>query len=172
MLHCSACPAVCLTQCSRCSVLLPDPFFICVGMIPSPPAFVNLLWLRKPERVRFKVAMLVYCCLHGIASQYLTAALYRTAEVDSRRWPQSADSEPLIAPWSRLVTMDNYSFSVTEPRVWNILSLTIRSTQSLASFKSQLKTFPVWQRVGRILPRPRPACRKRRLMAIPLLMYS
>jgi hypothetical protein len=30
----------------------------------------------------------------------------------------------------------------------------------------------VWQRVGRILPRPRPACRKRRLMAIPLLMYS
>jgi hypothetical protein len=31
---------------------------------------------------------------------------------------------------------------------------------------------PVWQRVGRILPRPRPACRKRRQMAVTLRMNS
>jgi hypothetical protein len=28
---------------------------------------------------------------------------------------------------------------------------------------------PVWQRVGRILPRPRPACRTRRLMGVPFI---
>ena len=105
------------------------------------PALIDLHWLRVPERVRFKVATLVYRCLHGLAPQYLTASLHRTVEVDSRRRLRSADSELLIVPRSRLVTMGDRSFSVAGPRIWNSLPLTIRSTQSLASFKRQLKTF-------------------------------
>ena len=40
------------------------------------PALVDLHWLRVPERVRFKVATLVYRCLHGLGPQYLTASLH------------------------------------------------------------------------------------------------
>jgi len=34
-------------------------------------ALVNLHWLRIPERIQFKVAVLVYNVLHGLAPQYL-----------------------------------------------------------------------------------------------------
>ena len=36
MLHCTACPTTFTTRCSRCSMLPPDPFFVCVGLITSP----------------------------------------------------------------------------------------------------------------------------------------
>ena len=60
-------------------------------------------WPRVLERVRFKVATLVYRCLHGLAPQYLTASLHTTVEVDSRRRLRSADSELLIVPRSGLL---------------------------------------------------------------------
>ena len=45
------------------------------------PALIDLHWLRVLERVRFKVATMIYRCLHVLAPQYLTAALHRTVEV-------------------------------------------------------------------------------------------
>jgi hypothetical protein len=99
------------------------------------PVLVDLHWLRVPERVRFNVVTLIYGWLHGLAPQYLNAALHRTFEIDSTRRLQFVDSELLIVPRSRLVTMSERSFSVAGPRIWNSLPLTIRSTQSLASFQ-------------------------------------
>jgi hypothetical protein len=81
----------------------------------SHPALINLHWLRVPGRVEFKVAMLAYCCLHGLAPQYLTAALHRTVEVNSRCRLRSADRELLLILQSRLITMGDHSFLVAEP---------------------------------------------------------
>ena len=50
--------------------------------------------------------------------------LHKTVVVDSRRRLRSADSELLIAPRSRLVTMGDGSLSVAGPRIWNSLPLT------------------------------------------------
>jgi hypothetical protein len=41
----------------------------------------------------------------------------------------------------RIFTTGDRSISIGGPRIWNSLPLAIRSTQSLASFKRQLKTF-------------------------------
>jgi hypothetical protein len=60
------------------------------------PVLIDLHWLHVPERARFQVATLVYRCLHGLAPQYLTAALHRTVEVDSRRRLQFADIKLLV----------------------------------------------------------------------------
>ena len=43
----------------------------------------ELRWLRAPERIMFRLAVLVYRCLHGLAPSYLAAELHRMSDVDS-----------------------------------------------------------------------------------------
>jgi hypothetical protein len=115
--NCTAHPTIYLytTRHSRCSMLPPDPFFVCVGLMTSPPALVDLHRLRVPERVRCKVATTVWpLSKRANWHQYSTAALHRTVEVDSRRRLRSADSELLIVQKFRLVTIGDRSLSVVD----------------------------------------------------------
>lgn len=106
------------------------------------PALVELHWLSAVDRVNFKVATLVYRCLHDLAPPYLSSTLHRVAEVDCRRrLRSSADTDILLVPRSRLVTVGDRSFPVAGPRTWNFLPEAVRSASSLSSFKRQLKTF-------------------------------
>jgi len=57
-------------------------------------ALVNLRWLRIPERIQFKVAVLVYKVLHGLASQYL-GPLTHVSNLPGRRTLRSACTNPL-----------------------------------------------------------------------------
>ena len=106
------------------------------------PALIELHWLSAVDRVNFKVATLVYRCLHGLAPPYLSSTLHRVSEVETRRrLRSSADTDILLTPRSRLVTARDRSFSVAGPRIWNDLPETVRAAPSLSSFKRQLKTF-------------------------------
>jgi len=70
----------------------------------------------------------------------LSSSLYCVADIDSRRrLTSSADTNILLVPRSRLVTVGDRSFPVTKPRTWNNLPASIRSAPSLLSFKRQLK---------------------------------
>ena len=98
--------------------------------------------MNAVDRVNFKVAMLVYRCLHDLAPPYLSPTLHRVADVECRRrLRSSADTDMLLVPRSRLVTVDDRSFPVAGPRTWNNLSEAVRSAPSLPSFKRQLKLF-------------------------------
>ena len=100
-----------------------------------------LHWLSAVDRVNFKVATLVYRCLHDLAPPYLSSTLHHVSEVDSRRRLRtSAETDILLVPRSRLVTVGDRSFPVAGPRTWNNLPETVRSAPSLQSFKRQLKT--------------------------------
>jgi hypothetical protein len=106
------------------------------------PALVELHWLSAADRVTFKVATLVYRCLHEAAPRYLSSALHLVADVDTRRrLRSSADTQLLVTPRSRLVTAGDRSFKVAGPRIWNSLPSAVRAAPSLLSFKQQLKTF-------------------------------
>ena len=105
------------------------------------PALMELHWLSAVDRVNFKVATLVYRCLHGLAPPYLASSLHRVTELDSRRRLRSSvDTDILLVPRSRLVTVGDRSFPVAGPRTWNNLPETVRSAPSLLSFKQRLKT--------------------------------
>ena len=105
------------------------------------PALMELHWLSAVDRVNFKVAMLVYRCLHGLAPPYLASSLHHVTELDSRRRLRSSvDTDILLVPRSRLVTVGDRSFPVAGPRTWNNLPETVRSAPSLLSFKQRLKT--------------------------------
>ena len=105
------------------------------------PALMELHWLSAVDRVNFKVATLVYRCLHDLAPPYLASSLHRVTELDSRRRLRSSvDTDILLVPRSRLVTVGDRSFPVAGPRTWNNLPETVRSAPSLLSFKQRLKT--------------------------------
>jgi hypothetical protein len=58
-------------------------------------ALVSLHWLRVPERIKFKIAVLMYRVLQGAAPQYLRQFV-RVADVPSRQRLRSAVTDRLI----------------------------------------------------------------------------
>jgi len=47
------------------------------------PFLRQLHWLRAPERIQFKLAVLVYKCLHGTAPSYLADELHCPADFEA-----------------------------------------------------------------------------------------
>ena len=75
---------------------------------------VNLRWLRIPERIQFKLALLVYKVLHGLAPQYL-GPLTRVFNLPGRRALRSAGTNQLDIPFVRLSTVGGRAFVVAGP---------------------------------------------------------
>jgi len=73
------------------------------------PLLHRLHWLRMPERVSFRLAVLVYCCLHGSAPGYLASDLQRVSHLNAlrlhQRWSLQALCVLLLAtaPFQRLL---------------------------------------------------------------------
>ena len=88
------------------------------------PLLRDLHWLRVPQRIEFKLAVLVFRCLHGIAPQYLARELCRVVDMDCRRRLRSASTLELHVPPTRRVTVGDCAFAVSAARVWNGLHLT------------------------------------------------
>ena len=78
-------------------------------------------WLRAPERIDFKLAVLVYRALQDTAPRYLSDLLRRVADLPSRRRLRSATSSQLDVRPSRLVTVGDRSFASAGPKLWNSL---------------------------------------------------
>ena len=100
------------------------------------PILKSLHWLPIAERVIFKVALLVYKCLHNLAPKYLEELLQRHVPARPLR---SSSMNRLVKPPHRLKHTEK-AFSVGGPNVWNALSLKSREAESLSTFKANLKT--------------------------------
>ena len=100
-------------------------------------ALVSLHWLRVPERIQYKVAMLTYKVLHDTTPRYL-GPFDRAADLPGRRSLRSAITSRLVVPSSRLSTVGSRSFSVSGPRVWNALPEDVVSAPSLSTFRRRL----------------------------------
>ena len=78
-------------------------------------ALISLHWLRIPERIRYKVAVLTYKVLHGSAPRYL-GPLVRVADLPGRHALRSAGTNRLVVPY-----VGSRAFPVAGPQVWNRL---------------------------------------------------
>jgi len=101
------------------------------------PLLRELNWLRVPERIDFRLAVLVYRCMNGTA---LGSELQRVADIESRRRLRTASSPSLHVPWSLHRTIGDRAFPVAAAKVWNALPPSITSLPSLGTFKCALKT--------------------------------
>jgi len=100
------------------------------------PLLHDLHWLRVPQRIEFKLAVLAFCCLHGMAPPYLARELRRVADMDSRLHCAST-FELNIPPTCRLIQR---TFGVTAARIWNSVPSDVTASPSLSVFKRWLKT--------------------------------
>jgi len=103
-------------------------------------ALVCLHWLRVPERVEYKIAVLTHKVLCGTAPRYL-GPLNRVADVSGRRSLRSSGTNRLVVPPFRLSTVGSRAFPVAAAKIWNALPDSLVSITSLQSFRRHLKTF-------------------------------
>jgi hypothetical protein len=101
-------------------------------------ALAILHWLRIPEHVNFKLAVMAFRVLHGQAPPYLSH-LVRVADLPGRQRLRSASSYQLSVPAYRLYTIGRWSFSVAASTVWNSLPVAVQSSPTLSVFCQRLK---------------------------------
>ena len=101
------------------------------------PHLKALHWLPIRLRIDFKILLLTFKVLNGMAPKYLCDLL------KYRETPHSLRSESsmfLVIPRTRTVSYGDRAFSVGAPVLWNKLPDDIRFETELTTFKSKLKT--------------------------------
>jgi len=81
------------------------------------PLLRGLHWLRLPERIAFRLAVLVYRCLHGMAPVYLSADLVRISDVGSWQRLRSATTSALVGCRTQRSTIGDRAFAAAAPPV-------------------------------------------------------
>jgi len=75
------------------------------------PLLMDLHWLRVPERVKFKLCVLMHHCLTGAAPQYLIELAVPVASNAHCRL-RSVSSADLVVPSTRCSTIGDRTFAV------------------------------------------------------------
>ena len=104
------------------------------------PLLRSLHWLPVIARTEYKTLLLAFKATKGMAPPYLASLI---APYKPTRALRSADTGKLEVP--SLKTPGQRSarpklFSLLAPKLWNALPITIRTTDSLPTFKRNLKT--------------------------------
>ena len=101
----------------------------------------RLHWLPVEQRIQYKLGLLVYKCLHGLAPPYLSSMLTPVSSNQYSCRLRSAARGDLTVPRTRSVRMGPHSFAVSGPEPWNSLAPELKNPSiSLVTFKSLLKT--------------------------------
>ncbi|KAL0153340.1 hypothetical protein M9458_051336 [Cirrhinus mrigala] len=101
------------------------------------PILKSLHWLPIRFRISYKIALLTYKALNGLAPAYLTSLLPRYNPSRSLR---SQNSGLLVVPRIAKSTKGGRAFSHLAPKLWNSLPDNVRGSDTLSLFKSRLKT--------------------------------
>jgi len=106
------------------------------------PVLRILHWLPIRKRILFKIAVIVYKSLHGLAPAYLAADCVQVSTIQSRKHLRSASKFELTVPRTKSKTFAPRSFAVGGPVVWNSLPMELRvPTLTLEGFRRDLKTY-------------------------------
>src|SRR6218665_262565 len=93
------------------------------------------------QRISYRIASLVWCCLVGLASVYLRELCCHPLSAMSSRSFRSSQQGLLLVPFARTSTEQIRAFSVVVPSTWNGLpsELRIFNRTTLPAFFSHLK---------------------------------
>ena len=94
----------------------------------------QLHWLPVSRRIDFKLAVLMYQILRGLAPTYLQDRCRLASEVSS----QCSD---VRGATHEDETTGDRRFAAAGPRLWNSLPGPLRQSETLTTFERQLKTF-------------------------------
>ena len=105
------------------------------------PVLESLHWLPIKYRIHFKIVLLTFKCIYGLAPQYLVKLI--SIKTNSKYRLRSCDGLSLIPPTSGkcLATLGDRAFQSATPKLWNGSLASIRCIDSFSSFKTALKTY-------------------------------
>ena len=101
------------------------------------PLLKQLHWLPVNYRLKFKLSTLTYHALAIHQPPYLASLLHFS---NVPRKLRSSTSQQLSISRTNL-NMGKRDFPVAAPIIWNELPITLKSCESLASFRKNLKTY-------------------------------
>ena len=97
----------------------------------------ELHWLPIRQRIDFKVLVICWRALHGVAPAYIREMVTRRV---APRTTRSTARDLLVVPRTRLKTFGDRSFSAAAPALWNSLPENLKQLPTLDAFKRNLKT--------------------------------
>ena len=108
------------------------------------PLLKSLHWLPVKYRIVFKIILITFKAIHGLALAYISELI---SVRDTGRYDFRSNDGLLLAPCrgKTLTTLGDRSFHAAAPKLWNDLLGSIRNTQSLNKFKRAIKTFFICQ---------------------------
>ena len=105
------------------------------------PLLYNLHWLPVKFRIDFKILLLTYKAINGLAPFYLQELI---SLKEACKYKLRSDCDGLLlnpVKFKTLTTLGDRSFAAAAPQLWNSLPYLLRRSPSVASFKKTLKTF-------------------------------
>ena len=106
------------------------------------PALLELHWLPD-YRIQFKLGLLMYMAHNGHSPMYISDALTPVSRVPSRGRLRCADTTDYLVVGASLRTrskLGERAFCVSGPLVWNSLPESLRTVNSITTFRRRLKT--------------------------------
>ena len=96
----------------------------------------RLHWLKVPERIIFKILLMTYKILHGLAPSYIAELI---SPNDNNRQLRSS-SQDLLKETTTKNAFGDRAFQHAAPKEWNKIPKFIRDCETLDDFKAKLKT--------------------------------
>ena len=109
----------------------------------TTPLLRDLHWLRFPERVVYRVCLMVFKALNNMAPSYLADMISPVEMGVRRRTLRSAGdgAVELVQPHRQILTnFGDRAFRFAGPMQWNRLPPGVRGAKTLGVFKGALKT--------------------------------
>ena len=103
------------------------------------PLLKELHWLPIVHWISFKICILMFKCIHGLAPRYLSDLVILPHPHSQTL--RSINNNVLYTCRSRTELVHRGSFRSQGPRMWNSLPNNITQCQTLTAFKSKLKTY-------------------------------
>ena len=104
------------------------------------PTLIKLHWLPVRLRIKFKIAMLAFKCIHQYAPLYLVNLLkVRNTSCYSLRSNEGTLLEDYSTKTKK--TLGDRAFVTSAPKIWNELPMYIRNLHNFSIFKKLVKTY-------------------------------
>ena len=104
------------------------------------PLFISLHWLPVKFRINYKIVLLTFKCIHGLAPAYLADMILVKSPI---RYNLRSNCALQLVPSSvkHRATLGDRAFQQAAPTLWNALPPTIRNISSFNVFKTAVKSY-------------------------------
>ena len=89
---------------------------------------------QSKQQINFKIGVLTYEALNGLAPSYLSEILVPVAVNPALRRNRSADRSDLTEPRTKNTSYGDRSFAIAAPMLWNSFPVELRCSSSVTIF--------------------------------------